>query len=90
MLVWDAGEMFSMGLPDQAQNVSILLVSAMLTVVNAGTSEQEMAMPTPEQLSKVSVSRKMDLFKTTGKVLRIPEAIEKDWARFALYLGSAQ
>ena len=83
-LVWDAGELFSMGLPDQAQIVSILVVSAVLTVVNAGTSEQEMAVPpTPEQLSKVSVSKKLDLFKTTGKVLRIPEAIEKDWARFA-------
>ena len=41
--------------PDQAQNVSILVVSAMLAVrwleATAGTSEHEMAAPTPEQLS---------------------------------------
>ena len=57
MLVWDAGELFSMALPDPAQKVSILAVSAMLEVrwfeANARTSEQEMAVPTPEQLSIV-------------------------------------
>ena len=69
-----------MWLPDQTQNESILAVNDMLAVKrledNTGTSEQEMAVPTPEQLSKVSVSRKLDLFKITCKVLRIPKAIE--------------
>ena len=32
VLDWDAGELFSVGLPDQAQNVSILVVSVMLAV----------------------------------------------------------
>ena len=32
VLVWDAGELTSVGLPDQAQNVSIFVVSAMLAV----------------------------------------------------------
>ena len=44
-----------MGLPDQTQNVTILLVSAMLALrwleANARTTYQEMAVPTPEQLS---------------------------------------
>ena len=85
VLVWDAGELFSMRLPDQAQNVTILVISAMLAVrwleANAETTEQELAVPTPEQLSKVSVSKKLELFKTTCKVLGIPKAIERKWAR---------
>ena len=72
-----------MRLSDQAQKVSILVFSAMLAVkwleANAGTSELEMAVATPEQLSKVSFSRKLDLFKTTSKVLRIAKAIERIW-----------
>ena len=42
VLVWDAEELFSMGLPDQTQKVNILVVSAMLAVrwleANAGTT----------------------------------------------------
>ena len=48
---------------------------------NAGTTEKEMAVPTPEQLSRVSVSKKLDLFKTTCKIFRIPKAIERICAR---------
>ena len=40
-----------------------------------------MAVPTPEQLSKMSVSKKLDLYKTTCKNLRIPKAIEMIWTR---------
>ena len=73
-----------MGLPDQAQNVTILLVSATLAVrwleANAGTKKQEVAVPTPEQLIRVSLSRRVDLFRTTCKILRIPKAIVRIWA----------
>ena len=58
-----------MELPYQAQNVTILVVNAMLAVrwleANAGITEQEIAMPTPEQLSRVSISKRLDLFETT-------------------------
>ena len=44
VLVWDLEELYSTGLPDQNQLVSIMVVSAMLAVrwleTNAGTSEQ--------------------------------------------------
>ena len=57
VLVWNVEELYSTGLPDQNQPVSIVVVSAMLAVrwleANAGTSEQETAVPTPEQLSNV-------------------------------------
>ena len=65
VLVWDAEELYSMGLPDQTQNVTILLVSAMLAVgwllANAGTTEQKIAVPTPEQLSRKSLSKRLEL-----------------------------
>ena len=81
VLVWDVEELYSTGLPDQNQRVSIMVVSAMLAVrwleANAGTSEQETAVPTPEQLSNVKMNRNLDLFRTTCKVLRIPKAIER-------------
>ena len=47
---------------------------------NAGTTEKEMAVPTPEQLSRVSIKKRLDLFRTTCKVLRIPKEIERIWA----------
>ena len=86
MLVWDVEELYSTGLPDQNQQLSIVVVSAMLAVrwleANADTSEQETAVPTPDHLSNnVKMSRKLDLFRTTCKVLRIPKAIERIWSR---------
>ena len=82
MLVWDVEELYSTGLPDQNQQVSTVVVSAMLAVrwfeANADTSEQETA---AEQLSNVKMSRELDLFRTTCKVLRIPKAIERIWSR---------
>ena len=85
VLVWDVEELYSTGLPDQNQPVSIVVVSAMLAVrwleANAGTSEQETAVPTPEQLSNVKLNNNLNLFATTCKVLRIPKAIERIWAR---------
>ena len=88
VLVWDVEELYSTGLPDQNQQVSIVVVSAMLAVrwleANAGTSEQETAVPTPEQLSNVKMNRNLDLFRTTCKVLRIPKAIERIWSRQSL------
>ena len=38
-------------------------------------------MPTPEQMSRLSLSKKLDLFKTTCKILKILKAIERIWAR---------
>ena len=45
---------------------------------NAGSTEQEIAVPTPEQLSRVSISKILDMSKTTCKILRIPK--KKFWA----------
>ena len=85
VLVWDVEELYSTGLPEQNQPVSIVVVSTMLAVrwleAIAGTSEQETAVPTPEQLSNVKLNNSLDLFGTTCKVLRIPKAIEGIYAR---------
>ena len=81
MLVWDVEKLFSTAFPEQNQPMSIVLVSAMLAVrwleANSGTSEQEMTVPTPEQLSSVKFNHSLDLFETTSRVLRIPKAIER-------------
>ena len=65
--------------------MTILLVSAMLAVrwpeVKEGTTEQEMAAPAPEQLSRVNLIKRLDLLRPTCRVLRIPRAIERIWAR---------
>ena len=78
-------ELYSTGLPDQNQPVSIVVVSTLLAVrwleANAGTSEQEVAVPTPVQLSNVKLNNNLDLFRITCKVLRIPRVIERIWAR---------
>ena len=69
VLLWDVEELYSTGLPDQNQQVSIVVISAMLAVrwleANAGTREQETAVPTPDQLSNVKMNRNLDLFRTT-------------------------
>ena len=79
MLVWDVEELYSTGLPDQNQHVSIVVVSAMLAVrwleANADRSEQETA------VRNEKIIRELDLFRTTCKVLRIPKAIERIWSR---------
>ena len=78
VLVYDTEDLFSMELPGQAQNVTKLVVSAMLAVwwleANAGMTEQEI-------LSRVRISKRLDLFKTTFKVLRIPKETERMWGR---------
>ena len=48
---------------------------------NSGTTEQEMTVPTPRQLSRVSISKTLNLIKTACKILRIPKKIERIWAR---------
>ena len=84
-------ELYSTGLPDQNQQVSIVVVSAMLAVrwleANAGTSEQETAVPTPEHLSNLKMNRNLDLLRTTCKVLRIPKAMLQTEAVRAGELG---
>ena len=61
--------------------MTILVANAMPAVrwleANAGTTEQEMAVPTPEQLSRVRISKSLNQFKMTCKVLRISKEIER-------------
>ena len=60
-----------------------MVVSTMLAVrwleANAGTSQQETAVPTPGQLSNVKMNHNLDLFRITCKVLRLPKAFERIW-----------
>ena len=84
-MLWDVQELFSKGLPDQNQPVSSVVDSVILAMrwieANAGTNDQETTMSTPEQLSSVKFNQSLDLFRTTCRVLWIPKAIERKWAR---------
>ena len=40
-----------------------------------------MTIPKPKQLSNVKFNNNLDILKATCKVLRIPKAIERIWAR---------
>ena len=65
-------------------SASLLYLKSLLDFkyrANAGKSEQEKAVPTPEQLSNVKMNRSLYLFRNTCKILRIPKAIERIWSR---------
>ena len=62
-------------------NCEMVMMAVRWLEANAGTSEQETAVPTPEQLSNVKMNHNFDLFRTTCKVLRIPKHIERIWSR---------
>ena len=66
------------------------VLAVMWLAASARTNDQNMAVKAIVQLSKVSLSRKLDLFETTSKILRIPRAIEEIWARQRLMLVSVQ
>ena len=78
-------ELSSTGLFDQTQLVLNLVLSAMMAVrwleANAETSKLEMTVQTHKKLSNVKFNHSLDLFRTTSKVMSIPEAIEMIWAR---------
>ena len=45
---------------------------------------QEVAVSISEKLSRANISKKLDLFRTTCIILRIPKQIEKIWTRQSL------
>ena len=61
--------------------MSRLMLAVRWSEANAGTREEETAVPTPEQLSNVKMNCNLVVFRTTCKVLRIPKAIERIWSR---------
>ena len=84
MLIWDSGELLSMGLPGSSQPVTVVIVGVMMSIqwleahVRDNNRQEE---TTREQLRKLDCLKDLDLFETMCKVLNIPMEVKKIWAR---------
>ena len=82
VLIWDSGELLSMGLPDSSQPITIVIVGVMMAIrwLEAHVKENNrQEAPTREQLLKLDCLK--DLFETMCKILSIPMEVKKIWAR---------
>ena len=80
VLIWDCGELLSMGLPDSSQPITIVIVGVMMAIRWLEEIERQ-EIPTKEQLQELDCLKDLDLFETTCKILNIPMKVKKIWAR---------
>ena len=84
VLIWDCGELLSMGLPDSSRPITTVIVGVMMAIqgleahVNENNRQEA---PTREQLHKLDCLKDLDLFETMCKILNIPMEVKKIWAR---------
>ena len=84
MLIWDSGELLSLGLPDSSRPIIIVIVGVMMAIrwLEAHVRENNrQEAPTREQLRKLDCLKDLDLFETMCKILNIPMEVKKIWAR---------
>ena len=81
VLIWDSGELLSMGLPDSSQPITIVIVGVMMAIrwLEAHVREKNrQEAPTREQLRKLDGLKDLDLFET---ILSNPMEVKKIWVR---------
>ena len=84
VLIWDSGELLSMGLPDSSRPITIVIVGVMMGIrwLEAHVRENnKQEAPTREQLQTLDCLKDLDLFETTCKILNIPMEVKKIRAR---------
>ena len=84
VLIWDCGELLSMGLPDSSQPITIVIVGVMMAIrcLEAHVKENKrQEILTKEQLQELDCLKDLDLLETTCKILNIPMKVKKIWAR---------
>ena len=84
VLIWDSGELLSMGLPDSSRPITIVIVGVMMAIrwLEAHVRENNrQEAPTREQLQKLDCLKDLDLFETMCKILNIPMEVKKIWAK---------
>ena len=84
VLIWDCGELLSMGLPDSTRPITIVIVGVMMAIrwLKAHVKENNrQEAPTREQLQKLDCLKDLDLFETMCKILKIPMEVKNIWAR---------
>ena len=83
-LIWDCGELLSMGLPDSSRPIKLVIVGGMMVMrwLEAHVKENNrQEAPSREQLQKLDCLKDLDLFETMSKILNIPMEVKKIWAR---------
>ena len=84
VLIWDCGELLSMGLSDSSQPITIVIVGVMMAIQGLGAHFKEnnrQETPTKEHLQELDCLKDLDLFETTCKILNIPMEVKKICAR---------
>ena len=84
VLIWDCGELLSMGLPDSSRPITIVIVGVMIAIrwLEAHVKENNrQGASKREQLQKLDCLKNLDLFETMCKILNIPMEVKKIWAR---------
>ena len=84
VLIWNSGELLSMGVPDSSRPITIVIVGVMMAIrwLKAhGKENNRQEAPTREQLQKLDCLEDLDLFETMCKILNIPMEVKKIWAR---------
>ena len=87
-LVWDVEEIWSIGLPDHQQKVTILVVSTILAsrwIEENVTKYRESKTPTAGSIYAIDYSRRLELFETVCKVFAIPMEIRHLWSRIRFF-----
>ena len=80
VLIWDSGELLSMGLPDSSRPITIVIVEVMMAIrwLEAHVRENNrQEAPTREQLQKLDCLKDLDLFETMCNILNIPMEVKK-------------
>ena len=84
VLIWDSGELLSMGLPDSSRPITIVIVGVMMVIkwLEAHVRENNrQEAPTREQLQNMDCLKDLDLFETICKILNVPMEVKKIWSR---------
>ena len=84
VLIWEGGELLSMGLPDSSQPKTIVIVEVMMSIrwLKARVKENNrQETPTKVRLQELDCLKDLDLFETTCKLLNIPMEVKKICAR---------
>ena len=90
VLIWDSGDLLSMGLRDSSQPVTIVIVGVMMARrwLEAHLKENNRQGPsTKEQLQELNCLKDLDLFETMCNILNIPMERKKIWTRRRLMLS---
>ena len=81
VLIWDCGELLSMGLPDSSQAITIVIVGIMMAIrwLDAHVKENNrQETPAKDQLQELNCLKNLDIFETTCKILSNFDGSEKN------------